>query len=122
MKLENGGHYRIIKIFSLAGRPNGQGAVEPITAGYEIKGVLIGVPMIGQPFEVVRYERNGVPALGLFSSSEIVDIDENPSRAMSSPSCAVVKTQNSMYQFSPLAEPIPDSVMSILSRTHHGSL
>lgn len=54
--------------------------------GYFLEGWLLGPLVVGRRVEVLRLARNGVPGLGVFTSSVVVEIEPNGFR-----------TRNSLY-------------------------
>lgn len=55
---------------------------------YTIRGILLTQIEVGDSMEVLRFERNGIKALGIFHSSQVQEVDEF---------CRVV-TNNSAYE------------------------
>src|ERR1035438_5488132 len=55
------------------GGPN----TKSLPEGYTMTGILHNEPQVGQPLMLLRQTRNGVPALGIFTSSVITKIEGN---------------------------------------------
>lgn len=53
----------------------GKGASLPVD--YEIVGILMEPPVVGGNVEILRLERNGVRALGVFCSTRVVAVREH---------------------------------------------
>ena len=64
----------------------------PIFIGYEIKGVVVVLPRVGERWVVTRHERNGIGVLGIFTTSpvQVVWHDENAREI-------IFETKNSTY-------------------------
>lgn len=48
---------------------------KPIVTGHKVKGYLSAVPKVGAPLCLLRTERNGVEALGIFQTSPITKME-----------------------------------------------
>jgi len=57
---------------------------------YTLKGYLMAQIDVGNPIRLLRIERNGIKALGLFESTPIVEIREE----------GLIETYNSIYRLS----------------------
>lgn len=60
---------------------------QSLPTGYYLEGWLISPLVVGRRVEVLRLSRNGVPSLGLFTSSTVVELDPDGFR-----------TRNSLYR------------------------
>jgi hypothetical protein len=61
---------------------------------YEMTGVLLEPPTVGGRVKLLRLERNGVSAMGLFESTPVVSINGSE-----------FSTQNSIYRLEPYEPP-----------------
>lgn len=68
------------------------GAISPTTlpVAYELEGVFLRPVSLATPLSAIRLRRNGVPVIGLFTSTPVMAI--------------FAKTRNSWYEISPVAE------------------
>lgn len=65
----------------------------PIFTGYTIRGFARALPVAGERFAVLRTERNGVAALGVFSTSAVQSVEETAEKGV-----LWVHTANSAYR------------------------
>lgn len=95
-------HISLTKLSRLPDCPNGvlvtEGGESSIEVDYTIRGHYYEAPKRGQPFVVSRYERNGVPIYGVFTTSPVQLISRNDNGDLG------IKTENSIY----LMKTLPD--------------
>lgn len=60
----------------------------PLCVGYAIDGWFLETPAIGRPLSILRFRRNDIFRLGVFSSSLVTQITESE-----------IRTANSVYKF-----------------------
>jgi hypothetical protein len=93
-------HIQLTKVTRLPDRPDGDLYTldnwQPITEGYTLKGTYLVAPKVGERFNVERHERNGVVALGDFSTSPVQSI-------VAEGSVTVLTTLNSVYHMRTLS-------------------
>ncbi|HYG35736.1 MAG TPA: hypothetical protein VEC99_13180 [Clostridia bacterium] len=56
-------------------RPGAWDNTESLPVDYEMVGVLVAPPLVGKRVELLRLERNGEPALGVFVSSPVTEVN-----------------------------------------------
>lgn len=88
-------YVKVTKLERLPDRPNGQlvavDKTSEITEGYWLIGYTDRMPTIGERFVVERHNRNGVEALGEFSTSPVEAFDTHDS-------WIEIRTLNSVYR------------------------
>lgn len=67
---------------------------QSLPVGYYLEGWLLGPLVVGRRVQVLRLARNGVPRLGLFTSSEVVELEPDGFR-----------TRNSLYRMTVVPTP-----------------
>jgi len=89
-------HIRLEKLQSLPGRPDGEGSQGPIKTGYYVLGYSQTIPVVGEPFEMFRYERNGVQTPGYFASTPVIGV------WVEGDGTTIFETKNSVYSITPI--------------------
>lgn len=77
--------------------PNGAATGGPLHDGYTVKGYYDKEPEIGQRFVIRRYERNGIHAEGIMSTSPVTLISRDAKGRIN-----WFRTQNSVYLLTPI--------------------
>lgn len=93
-------HVQVTKLTRLPNRPNGDllaiDHIGSIEEGYTLRGYMTP-PKLGEPFRVDRYERNGVKAIGQFTTSPVQKIGD-----IYDDGTFCIETENSVYQLEDL--------------------
>lgn len=83
-------HVKLVKVSSRKNRPKG------LDDGYTVLGHTSDLPIVGQRFRVMRYNRNGVKVLGIMQTSLVVSLKVTKRST-------TFRTENSTYRLTILA-------------------
>lgn len=80
----------------------------PVFEGYTVLGhTVTGLPVVGERFRVLRYDRNGVEVLGVMSTSPVERTAWSPAHVQ--PMHLTFETANSTYRLDFLADVEPSA-------------